>query len=185
MMYFILAWLAIMARLAPHPANFTPIAALAMFVGATAWQQPTKAKRLAALLLPLLALLVSDWLIGFYSWQIMASVYTGFSISIVLGLILKQHYSYQNLIIASLAGSIIFFLLTNAAVWAFTPMYDKTLAGLMESYTLALPFFRNSLLGDLAYSAVLFGAYQLAGSTTIKLTNYRRKTWTLPQLTKI
>lgn len=177
MIYYILALLAIAARLAPHPANFAPVAALAMFIGATAWQQPTKTGRMAALILPIAALLISDWVIGFYSWQVMVSVYAGFSISIILGLLIRRNYSWQTVFAASLTGSVIFFLLTNAAVWAFTPMYDKTIAGLLESYTLALPFFRNSLVGDLAYSAVLFGAYQLAGAPALKLTNNRRIQW--------
>lgn len=58
-------------------------------------------------------------------------------------------------------GAIIFFLLTNAAVWAFGTMYPHTLSGLMESYTMAIPFFRNSLLGDIFFIGILVGGYEV------------------------
>ena len=63
--------------------------------------------------------------------------------------------------VGALGASVIFFVVTNAAVWAFTPLYAHTLAGLMQSYTMAIPFFKNSLAGDLGYTAVLFGAMEL------------------------
>lgn len=167
MVYLLLIILAVATRLAPHPVNVAPIAALALLAGATGLQQTTKAGRMAAFALPLIALGISDWLIGFYTWQVMASVYLGFAITAVLGFVVRRHYSWPTIFAASLTGSIIFFLLTNAAVWAFTPMYAKTLAGLMESYAMALPFFRNSLFGDLVYTAVLFGAYELASRPSL------------------
>lgn len=160
--YFLLVILAAATRLAPHPENFAPIAALALLAGATGLQQTSKAGRIAVLGLPLLAMLVSDYMIGFYTWQVMATVYFGFALTAGLGLLVRRRYSWGTIFGASLAGSIIFFLLTNAAVWAFTPMYEKTFLGLMESYYNALPFFRNSLFGDLVYTAVLFGIYELA-----------------------
>lgn len=161
-LYTLLVILAVASRLVDHPANVAPIAALGLLTGATGLQQPTRIGRLLCLTLPLVALFLSDLKIGFYTWQVMASVYLGFALTVGLGLWLRRRYRWSTIIGASLASSVIFFLLTNAAVWAFTPMYSKTLAGLAESYWMALPFFRNTLLGDLAYAGVLFGAYQLA-----------------------
>lgn len=159
--YIVLTLLAVGSRLLPHPANIAPIAALALFAGAIGSQLPTKQRWLAASL-PFVALLASDLLIGVYTWQVMASVYVGFAITLGLGYLVKHSYHWSTIVGASLTGSVIFFLLTNAAVWAFTPMYAKDLSGLLESYAMALPFFRNSLIGDLLYTGVLFGTYELA-----------------------
>lgn len=162
MIYALLIILAVFSRLIPHPANVAPVAGLALFVGTTGLTYQTKQGKILAYSLPLIALLISDALIGFYTWQVMVSVYLGFLFTVGLGLLVRKYYSLETIILASLVGSIVFFLLTNAAVWAFTPMYAKTSAGLIESYTMAIPFFRNSLIGDLIYTAGLFGAYELA-----------------------
>lgn len=162
MIYALLIILAVFSRLIPHPANVAPIAGLALFAGATGLTYQTKQGKILAYSLPLIALLVSDALISFYTWQVMVSVYLGFLFTVGLGLLVRKYYALGTIILASLIGSIVFFLLTNAAVWAFTPMYAKTFAGLIESYTMAIPFFRNSLIGDLIYTVGLFGAYELA-----------------------
>jgi hypothetical protein len=60
-----------------------------------------------------------------------------------------------------LASSVLFFVLTNFGVWAFDALYPKTLEGLMACYVAAIPFFRNTLLGDLSYTVVLFGGFAL------------------------
>lgn len=159
--YFTLILLAVLSRLVPHPANVAPIAALALFVGAKG-STLSNHNRWLVYGTPFLALLISDTVIGFYTWQVMVAVYGGFTVTLGLGLWVRNRYHSSTIFLASLVGSIVFFLLTNAAVWAFTPMYAKTFAGLAESYAMALPFFRNSLLGDLAYSGVIFGAYELA-----------------------
>ncbi len=164
LIYSLLIILAVITRLVDHPVNVAPIAGLALFVGATGLLQSTKAGKLAAYGLPFAALLISDALIGFYTWQVMLAVYLSYGLTIGLGLWLGRHYRLENLIFASLVSSVIFFLVTNAAVWAFTPLYQKTFVGLIESYVAAIPFFRNSLLGDGLYTSVLFGAYQWAVS---------------------
>ncbi len=172
--YWLLLIVAVAARLLPHPANVAPIGALALFVGAIGISQTQRTNRWAILILPIVALFISDWMIGFYTWQVMLSVYIGFILSIGIGLLVRQ-YSNNWLVIAyaSLASSCLFFLLTNAAVWAFTPMYSKGMTGLIESYIMALPFFRNSVFGDLLYTGVFFCAYQLASNklTINQLTN--------------
>jgi len=138
-------------RLLPHLPNFAPLTALAVFSGAVL-------PRKFAIVTPLLAAIVSDLLIGTYG-SVMFVVW-GCYAAIALAV---QRYgaqpSFTRGVACIVASSVGFFLATNLAVWAFGSMYTHTWAGLQQCYTLALPFFRNSLLGDLAYSAVLFGLY--------------------------
>jgi len=146
--------LAAVSRLVKHPFNFTPIVAMAIFGG-------YYLKNKWAALLPLAAMVISDYFIGFYDWQVMASVY----LSILLAFFIGKYASNKKWFfvpLSSLASSITFFLVTNFAVWAFFDWYPHTWAGLITNFTLALPFFRNTLLGDVFYTGVLFGAYELA-----------------------
>lgn len=161
-MYILLVILAALSRLMPHPANVAPIGALALFAGTYALSMKSTGSKTAAFVLPFVAMLASDLIIGTYTWQVMLSVYLGFAITLGLGLLVRKQLHWSTVVAASLVSSVIFFLLTNAAVWAFTPMYTKDFAGLTQSYVAALPFFRNSLLGDLAYTGVLFGMYAVA-----------------------
>ena len=149
----VLITLGIVARFLPHPANFAPIGAIAIFSGI---YLPKK----WALALPLAAMLVSDLFIGFYAWPIMASVYAGFIIMGLIGLAVRKNKKLSTVLGGTILGSLIFYLVTNAAVWAFGSLYPPTAAGLLQSYYTAIPFFRNSLLGDLFYTGVLVGAYE-------------------------
>jgi hypothetical protein len=160
--YLILIILAVVSRLVPHIANIAPIGALALFVGTTSLTFNNPNKRMAAYLLPLVALAVSDAIIGFYTAGVMAAVYFSYMIIVGLGFLVRRNYHWSTIIAASLTGSVIFFLVTNAAVWAFTPMYTQSFAGLIDSYIAALPFLRNTIAGDLLFSGVLFGAYAMA-----------------------
>lgn len=151
---FFLVLFGALVRLLPHPANFVPIGALALFGG-------TYLKRKYGLFVPLLAMFVSDIFIGFYNIWLMASVYLGFLLIVILGFWLKKHKKWYFMLGSSLFGSIIFYLITNFAVWAFSSWYPKTFSGLLLCYFMALPFFRNTLLGDLFYVSILFGSYEL------------------------
>lgn len=153
MAYFLIIAAAIL-RLLPHAPNFAPITALALFGGVY-----LRDKRLA-IVLPLAAMLVSDIFIGFYEFSIMASVYLSFAISGLLGLWLKRRKDVGNTAAVTLTASVQFFLITNFAVWAFGTMYPHNMAGLLQSYVNALPFFRNTLLGDFFYVGILFGLYE-------------------------
>ncbi len=150
-----LAGLAILTRFLPHPPNFVPIAALALF---GACFLPRK----WSLILPLSAMLVSDLFIGFYTLPIMLAVYGSFLLIGLLGWLLKKHQQWYFIGSSAILSALIFFFVTNLAVWAFTPLYVKTLSGLLQCFTMALPFFKNTLLGNLFYTASLFGLYQLA-----------------------
>lgn len=141
-------------RFLPHEPNFAPVTAIALFGG-------VYLSRRSALALPLATMFVSDYFIGFYNPAIMASVYLSFAISGLLGLWLRRRKSVANTLGVTLTASVQFYLLTNFAVWAFGTMYPHTAAGLLQSYVNALPFFRNTLLGDLFYVGGLFGIYEL------------------------
>jgi hypothetical protein len=145
--------IAVLARLVPHVPNFTPIAAMALFGGAYL-------NRGYALLIPIAALLLSDLFIGFYSPLVMVSVYGSFALTGLVGLWLRKRKSPANTIFAASVVSILFFLTTNFAVW-LGGWYPANFAGLIESYTMALPFFRNTLLGNLFYTGVFFGGYEV------------------------
>jgi hypothetical protein len=162
---------AALSRLLPHPPNFTPLGALALFAGARfrgKW---------AAFLTPLAAMLVSDtalqvvtalgwesgWLArgtGFHRG--MWVVYGAIVLVTAVGLLLRRRESVPAVAGAVLAGSTLFFLVTNFAWWAGYDLYPHTLAGLIESYAAALPFYGWSLLGDACYATVLFGGLALA-----------------------
>lgn len=113
-------------------------------------------KRLG-LMIPLIAMFVSDLFIGFYSWPIMLAVYGSFLVSGLIGQYLKKRKSFFTILGGTLTASIIFFLATNAAVWVFGTMYARDISGLFQSYAMAIPFFRNSILGDLFYVSLLIG----------------------------
>lgn len=145
---------AVILRLIPHAPNFAPIAALALFGG-------VYLDRKYALLIPLLGMFFSDLYIGFAPLWVTFSVYGSFLFIGLIGLWIRKHKNTGNIIGATLFGSIIFYLVTNFAVWVATPWYSKDISGLISCYYLALPFFRNTLLGDLFYVGVMFGLYEL------------------------
>ena len=142
------------SRLCPHWPNFTPIAAMALFGGAHF------ADKRLAFGVPLLAMLLSDALIGFHAGMI--AVYASFALVVALGLGLRANRTVFSVGGTALAGALLFFLVTNFAVWSAGALYPRTLAGLAECYGAAVPFFRNTLAGDAFYTAVLFGGFALA-----------------------
>ncbi len=154
-------------RMLPHAPNFTPIGALALFAGA--YLVPLRGISRSetkthwwALFLPLLVMFVSDLFIGFYNWKIMAVVYAAFFGYAFVGRVAGLKASSASILLGSIGGAVLFYLTTNFAVWAFSPLYSHDLQGLLLSYNLALPFFRYTLLGDVFFAGVFFGAYALA-----------------------
>ena len=140
-------------RLLPHPSNFTPIGALALFAGAQ-----FDDKRWA-FIVPLAAMFLSDILIGFHSG--MPIVYAAFAAIVCMGFLLKEKKKALRVTGASLTAATFFFIVSNFAVWAFDGLYPMTLQGLATCYVAAIPFFQNWLTGTLFYSAVLFGGFAL------------------------
>jgi hypothetical protein len=143
-------------RLLPHPPNFAPIAAIALFGG-------VYLSKKIAFVLPVAAMVISDIFIGYYDFRLMALVYGTFLLTVVLGFWLKKHKKWQTILASSLLSAFLFFLITNFAVWVFSFWYPKTFPGLLQCYLMGLPFFRNTLLGNLFYTTVFFGAYELVG----------------------
>ena len=146
--------LAVAARLLPHPPNFAPIAAMALFGGA--YLSPRY-----AILVPLLALFLGDLFIGLYSPLVMISVYGSFVLTGALGIWLKKRKNPRNVVLATVGASLLFFLITNLAVWA-AGAYARDFSGLVQSYVMGLPFLKNTLAGDLFYTISFFGGYELA-----------------------
>lgn len=149
----LMVFVAAIVRILPHPPNFAPIAAMALFSGAYF------NKRIFAFAIPLLAMFVTDAIIGFYSYAWI--VYISFALIVLLGIVMLKKISVKNVVLASVTASVSFFAVTNFGVWALGTLYPKTFAGLMESYIAAIPFFQNSLIGDLFFSGVMFGVYEL------------------------
>lgn len=154
-MVVILILLAAASRLLPHPPNFAPVAALGLFAGA---MLPGR----AAWVVPFAALLLSDLVLGFYHPMSMLWNYLSFAGCLVLGAaVLRQRRDLGRLTGATLASALVFFALSNFGMWA-SGYYPRTWAGLVECYTAAIPFFRNTLTSDVLFVVLLFGGHSLA-----------------------
>ena len=150
----VLILLAAALRIAPHPWNFTPVGAMALFSGAV-----LRDRRLA-FFFPLLTLFLGDIFIGFH--KLMLIVYASFLINVAIGLWLRGRRTPARISLATLLGATQFFLVTNFAVWQFLGGFPHTASGLLLCYTVGIPFFWNTLAGDALYAALLFGGYALA-----------------------
>lgn len=148
--YTAIILVAIVARVIPHAPNFAPIGGLALFSG-------SHFKKKIALVIPLTAMFVSDIFLGFH--KTVPYVYVSFIIIALIGSLIKNN-KWQSLLLASLTSSVLFFLITNFGVWATRSIsYQKNLNGLMQSYAMGLPFFRNTIISDLFYSFSFFYGY--------------------------
>src|ERR1700722_10946837 len=144
-------------RIVPHPWNLAPVGAMALFSAAVI------RNRIMAFALPLVAMLAGDFFVGFH--KLMPVVYASFLVSTGLGFWVRERRSVVRVSGLVLLGAIQFFLITNFGVWAFSNFYPKTFAGLMACYAAGVPFFWNTLAGDVSYSALLFGGLFLAERT--------------------
>lgn len=140
-------------RFLPHPANLTAVGATAIFAGVVfpkRW----------GIWLPLLLMIATDIFLGWH--RLVLFTWGSMAVYAALGWIVSKKKKTSSIIGATLVGSTFFFLVTNWAVWQFEAMYPHTVSGLVSCYVAALPFFRNMLIGDIAYVGILFGAYALA-----------------------
>ena len=155
----VLIALGVAGRLLPHPPNFTPMAAIALFAGFIF------IKRYMAVVAVISTMLLCDYFAfgslsaSWFGSKSMFVVYLALLFPIVFKKFLQKKLGVLRIFGAALASSSVFFLATNFAVWAFSPMYEKTLEGLVLCYTMAIPFFQNTIAGDLIWSGVIFGAY--------------------------
>ena len=154
-------------RLIPHWPNFTPIAAMALFGGAYF------GRKYLAFAIPLIAMLLSDLVIGFHDG--MMAVYIAFAITVSIGLIIRKRLNPATIAGASLGSSILFFLITNFAAWLTSPqLYSSDFTGLMSCYAAGLVFFNdgsqgisffmNEVMGGLFYNTLFFGAFYLVST---------------------
>ncbi|HEY4160793.1 MAG TPA: DUF6580 family putative transport protein [Candidatus Saccharimonadales bacterium] len=140
-------------RLLPHPANFAPITAIAIFGGAVL-------PRRLAVWVPLAAMMVSDLFLGFYD-----IIWVTWGCYLLIALVSSRWLRKPTLLrgaALTLSASLFFFIVTNFAVWAWSGMYAHTWHGFIQCYAMALPFFRDTLASDLFYTAALFGLYMPA-----------------------
>lgn len=139
------------ARLVPHPWNFTPMIAIGLFAGSQARKAST------AILATLLALVVSDAVLGFYSgfWY----VYAAMLFPVLLGRVIGNRAGAARISVAALASSLSFFVITNFMVWVTGHLYPRSIGGLSECFLAGIPFYRNQALGDAVYTVALFGGY--------------------------
>ena len=142
-----------MFRLLPHLPNVSPVAAMALFGGAYF------ADKRMAFIIPFVALFLSDLFLGLHNSMIF--VYTGFALTVAIGFLLQNRVTITNTAFAMVASSVLFFLLTNFGAWMTSGLYVTSAEGLMQAYVAGIPFFQNSLLGNLVYTAVIFGGYRL------------------------
>lgn len=158
---------AALSRVLPHPFNFTPVGAMALFGGAY------YARKYQAFLLPLLSLWISDLVLNniiyrayfdHFIWFHEATlwVYGSFALIVLLGWVVLRRVSVKSVIGASLLASVLFFVITNFGTWYGSSTYSQTWQGLVACYIAALPYFWNTLAGDLVYSTALFGLFELA-----------------------
>ncbi len=157
------SWLAIVmifgsaaSRLVPHPWNFTPLIAMALFGGAKL------DKPWWALGATLGSLALGDLTLGLFPYEGIGWVYGTSAVIVLIGTLLKRRTGVLATLLATLGSGVLFFGVTNFGVWASGRLYPATLAGLVTCYIAGLPFYRNQLFGDLAYAGALFGLYWFA-----------------------
>ena len=151
----LLIGLDIAARLQPHAPDFTPVAATALFAVSVlrvrAW----------SVIVPIAAMMFGDAMLGFYDLRVMAVVYGALALPACAASLSGRLRRPRLIVPMLLSSSLIFFLVTNFAVWAFSPIYVANAAGLIKCYIAGLPFLRNMAEGDLFWGLVLFGGYWL------------------------
>ena len=157
--------IAALSRMIPHPYNFAPMGAMAIF-GAAYFTN-----KKFSFLVPLVAMFISDLLVNnilyasFYGGFILFTpgfywIYGAIALIVVAGLFIMKKVNTPRIIAGSLGASVIFFLITNFGAWLGNPLYPQGIEGLLMSYTAGIPFFQNAVLGDLFYSGVMFGAFE-------------------------
>ncbi len=146
----------VVARLVPHAPGIWPFAASALFAG--------RMLRIPALavVVPLAAVLLSNVALAGEDWRITAVVCAAITLPAFAGMLARRYPGAIAVVAGMVACSLIFFVTTNFAVWAFGTLYPHTLQGLTQCYIMALPFLDKTVLGDLFWTAVLFGGAWLA-----------------------
>jgi hypothetical protein len=157
----VLIFIGILSRLVPHLPNMTPVGALAIFSG-------TQYGFKKAFMITTITMLVTDLVIGLHG--VMWGTYGSLFVAILLSRLIAGHKNIVTIAGVAATSSVVFFIFTNFAVWLLPhSMYPKTAIGLLECYIMALPFFRNSLIGDFFYTAVFFSGLEAVRAIKVKL----------------
>lgn len=159
----VLLVLTVASRIAPHPWNFTPMIAVALFAGARlerAW---------LAVLAVAACLALGDLAVGVFPYDGMVWVYAPMLAIALLGRVLVTRRSVVATAVAALGGGLVFFVVSNFGVWLGT-MYPHSASGLADCYVAALPFYRNQIVGDLLFTGALFGSHAFAVSLRARVT---------------
>jgi|TARA_B110001452_G_scaffold131422_1_gene109191 hypothetical protein len=146
--------------------NFSPVASVALFSGFYL------SNKKLALLIPVACMLISDYFIGFHS--LMWAVYLSFAFTVVMGIKMKTSSS-KKVIINSVLSSLIFFFITNSAVWLTGNFYSSDLSGLGLCLTMGIPFFKYTLLSSIVFSTILFGGFQILNQLINKYLTFSKK----------
>ena len=158
--FYIIFFVCILAlsRIIPHPPNFTPILASAIMA-------PLLIKdRWLGIAIPIVAMFISDIVIGFYSYQFVI-----YSSIFVIALVTPMHKNYLRLGVMAVGGSVWFFVTTNFAEWIIWDYYPKTIEGLLTCYTVAIPFFKNTLISTCLFTGILMVSIKYLESANKKI----------------
>ena len=134
------------SRLIPHPSNFTPILAVGIFAGFYFQNF------ILSFFIVIFSMFLGDLYLGFHST--MFFTYSALLVSVLTGYLIKN-FKFFEIFISGLISSLSFFIITNFGAWLTLEMYEKNLAGLFQSYVMAIPFFHNTLISTLLYLAIL------------------------------
>jgi hypothetical protein len=164
---FVLVLIGVFGRTLPHVWNIAPLAAISLISGSYLGYR-------YGIFVPLGALIIGDLFLGFYSVNLALVVYGSFAMIGTIGYLIRKSKNAPTFVLASVGSSILFYLVTNFAVWQFSPFYEKSIGGLLTSYTLALPFFRNTLVGDLWYTLLLYAAAEVVCYAVSRRKQYKK-----------
>ena len=147
--------------------NFSPVASVALFSGFYL------SNKKIALLVPIICMLISDYFIGFHS--LMWAVYLSFSVTVVIGFLMKKANG-KLIFLNSIFSAVLFFIITNFAVWASGSFYSKDFTGLLTCFSMGIPFLKNTLLSAVIFSSILFGGYEFFNQLVNKYLKVSKRT---------
>ena len=147
--------------------NFSPVASVALFSGFYL------SNKKIALLVPIICMLISDYFIGFHS--LMWAVYLSFSVTVVIGFLMKKANG-KLIFLNSIFSAVLFFIITNFAVWALGSFYSKDFTGLLTCFSMGIPFLKNTLLSAVIFSSILFGGYEFFNQLVNKYLKVSKRT---------
>lgn len=151
----------LLSRLVPHPPNMTTVSAMALF-------SASKLGLKKSLIILMSTMMITDVILGFHS--VMWATYGCLLATVFMGRLIQNRLQWPMIVGTAFTSSLVFFVVTNFAVWiAPSSMYPHTIEGLIRCYVMAIPFWRNALVGDLGYSLLFFGGYAWAMGFTQRL----------------